>query len=64
MIEEELSRFSPKVDLKETDDEIIVSFEVPGMSENDVEVHVSDNMLTVSGEKKEEKEEDTKGYYR
>lgn len=62
--EEQLSQFQPKVDLKETDKDIVLTIEVPGMSQKDIEMSVSDNMLTIAGEKKEEREENVKGYYR
>lgn len=53
----------PKIDVKETGTEIIVKAELPGVAEEDVEVEISDNMMTISGEKKEEKEEKEEGYY-
>jgi HSP20 family protein len=55
--------FSPRVDVSENDTEIVVSAELPGMEDKDVEVSVSRDMLTISGEKKEEKEEEDKNYY-
>jgi HSP20 family protein len=56
--------FNPKVNISENDTEVVVSAELPGMDEKDVEVSVSRDMLTISGEKKEEKEEEDKNYYR
>jgi HSP20 family protein len=56
--------FSPQVDVTETDDEIKVSAELPGMDDEDIDVSLSDDMLTISGEKKEEREEKREGYYR
>ena len=41
-----------------------VRTELPGVSKDDVKVEVSDNLLTISGERKEEKEEKREGYYR
>jgi HSP20 family protein len=55
--------FSPSVDVKETEKEIVVKAELPGIEEKDMEVSVTDDALTIRGEKKEEKEEKGKGYY-
>lgn len=54
----------PRVDVTETDKEIRVTAELPGMEEKDVEVSLSENVLTLSGEKKQEKEEKEKNFYR
>lgn len=55
----------PKIDIQETDNKVEVKAEVPGINEEDVNVEVSDNTLTISGERKEEKEEKgEEGYYR
>jgi HSP20 family protein len=56
--------FQPKVDLSESQTELKVSVELPGLSEKDLDVSVSNNALTIRGEKHEDKEEKTKGYYR
>ena len=53
---------APKMDLREEEDRFLVSVELPGMDEKDVEVVLSDNVLTIKGEKKAEKEETEKGY--
>lgn len=53
----------PSTDVSETDDEVEVSIELPGMDEKDIEVNISDEMLTVRGEKKAEREEKKKDYY-
>ncbi len=53
---------SPRIELKETDKDIVVCAELPGLSEKDVEVTLSDNVLFVRGEKKVDKTEEEKGY--
>jgi HSP20 family protein len=53
----------PSVDIAETDKEITVTAELPGLSEKDVEVVLSDDLLTIRGEKKVEKEEKKKNFY-
>ncbi len=52
-----------KSDVVETDGAIEVSIELPGMEMKDIDVTVTDDMLTVKGEKKVEREEEKKGYY-
>jgi len=52
-----------KSDVVETDDAVEVSVELPDMGLEDVAVTVSDDMLTIKGEKKIERQEDKKGYY-
>jgi HSP20 family protein len=60
----ELSAFTPKIDVKETEKEILVTAELPGMEEKDVSVTLVNDSLTIFGEKSEEKKEDVKGHYR
>ena len=54
----------PCVDMSETKDNVIIKTEIPGMSKDDVKVSVQDNVLTLSGEKKQEKEEKDANYHR
>ncbi len=54
---------TPRVDITENDREITVSAELPGLDEKDIEVVLSDDVLTIKGEKKEEEEERERGYY-
>lgn len=58
----EATDFTPRVDVKETEKEMTVSVELPGMDEKDVEVLVTNDFLTIKGEKKEEKEETGENY--
>jgi HSP20 family protein len=53
----------PTADVSETDKTIEVSVELPGMDEKDIEVSMSDDVLTIRGEKKTEIEKKEKGYY-
>ena len=61
-----LSEFdwNPSVDVSETDDAIIVTAEIPGISPDDIDVSVDENQLVISGEKRQEEEEKEKNYYR
>jgi HSP20 family protein len=49
--------FLPRVDVSETGKEMRITAELPGLDEQDVEVTVTSDMLTIKGEKKVEKEE-------
>ena len=52
----------PSMDVTETDKEIEITAELPGLEEKDVQINVADNLLTIRGEKKAEKEEKGKNY--
>lgn len=52
----------PNTDVIESDKEIEITAELPGLQEKDVQVNVADNVLTIKGEKKSEKEEKDKNY--
>ncbi len=54
----------PKVDVIDRDDEVLVRAEVPGMKKEDVEISISENMLTIKGEAKREEKEEKGDYYR
>ncbi|ADN02674.1 Hsp20/alpha crystallin family protein [Spirochaeta thermophila] len=55
---------SPSLDVMETDNEVIVSCDLPGVSEKDLDITLTNNVLTIKGEKKDEKEEKKGDYYR
>jgi HSP20 family protein len=63
-LESRFGTFAPHIDISESDKDITVSAELPGMDEKNIEVSLSDDMLTIKGEKKEEKEDKGKDYYR
>ena len=54
----------PRVDETEDEKGFHVKVELPGMDQKDVEVTMSDGMLTITGEKKQEEEETGKNFYR
>jgi HSP20 family protein len=54
---------APAMDIAEKDKAYEVTAELPGLDERSIDVAVSDNVLTIKGEKKEEKEEKEKNYY-
>lgn len=53
--------WAPVTDVREDDDGLHVNIELPGMTTKDVSVTVEDGVLTISGEKKQEKEEGDAG---
>jgi HSP20 family protein len=53
----------PAMDIGENENAFIVKAEVPGCKAEDIDISVHGNTLTISGEKKQEKEEKEKGYY-
>lgn len=55
--------FAPAVDVKENEQGIIVTAELPGLEEKDVEVALDGDLLTLAGEKKQEKTEEKEGYH-
>jgi HSP20 family protein len=52
----------PSTDVVENDKEIQITAELPGLEEKDVQINLVDNVLTIKGEKKAEKEEKDKNY--
>jgi HSP20 family protein len=57
-------RWTPAMDLVETDEHFVLRADLPGMTEADVSIELEDNVLTVSGERKAEHEEKREGFYR
>ncbi len=53
----------PDIDVIEDKKNIIVKAEVPGMEAGDFDISISDNVITIKGEKKQEKEEKEKNFY-
>ena len=56
--------WAPSIDVAETDENIIVTVELPGVKQKDVEITITDGILILKGEKKEEKEVKEKNYHR
>ena len=53
---------APRMDLKETEEEFIAKLTMPGLDKNDIDISITDGVLTIKGETKEEEEkEDEKG---
>ena len=54
----------PQIEVLLDNEQFMVRADLPGLTKDDVKVEVTDNLLTISGERKEEKEEKREGFYR
>jgi HSP20 family protein len=54
----------PSVDVWETEDELVLSFDLPGIAEDDIAVELEDDVLTVSGERQRTSEHSSERFYR
>jgi HSP20 family protein len=59
-----LDRMTPSLDLAETGDALEIRMDIPGMEGKDINIHVSDHVLTINGERKEDREEKGKTWHR
>jgi HSP20 family protein len=59
-----LMAWTPAVDISEHDDEFLVKVELPGVNRDDVKITIESNILTIRGEKKQEKEIKKENYHR
>ncbi|MDW7712234.1 MAG: Hsp20/alpha crystallin family protein [Deferrisomatales bacterium] len=55
--------YAPSIDLRETDKELVLTAEVPGLRKEDVDVNIQEQSVTIRGERKEEKETKEQSYY-
>src|SRR5262245_13484234 len=62
--DETLAAWVPPVDIAEEKDRILITAELPGFKDNEISITTENGMLTISGERKFEKEEDGKNYHR
>ena len=61
---EPVTSLMPLMNIEETKDAYRISIEVPGMEKDDIDIEVKDNVLTISGEKKEEVKSEDSTFYR
>ncbi|HEU0219690.1 MAG TPA: Hsp20/alpha crystallin family protein [Gallionella sp.] len=59
-----MADWTPSVDISETDSAYLIKGEIPGVKKEDVKVTIQDGMLTIQGERKQEKEEKGKKFHR
>lgn len=52
----------PSIDVNETDNEVKVTAELPGMNQDDIDLRVDDHILSISGERKDERGDKDRGY--
>ncbi len=63
LADERIAAFSPSFEIKETKDAYLFKADVPGVRDNDLEITVTGNRLSVSGKREAEKEDQTDTYY-
>jgi len=56
--------YTPQVDVSEDDEHVVVTAELPGMEEKEIDISVTGDLLTLKGEKREERETKDKDYVR
>ena len=61
---DEMLAWSPKIDVVQRDNNLIVRADLPGMTPEDVTVEITDDAITLSGQRKQEKVEENGGVYR
>ena len=57
-------KWVPQIDVLQNNGQLLVHADLPGLTKEDVKIELTDDLLTLSGERKEEKEEKHEGYYR
>jgi HSP20 family protein len=63
-LNDNISTIRPMVNVEETENEFIISAEIPGMEKKDITIVVNNGVLSISGEKKDESETKEKNYHR
>ncbi|MFA5353054.1 MAG: Hsp20/alpha crystallin family protein [Thermodesulfovibrionales bacterium] len=59
-----MEEFSPHVDIFEEGDDVVIKAEIPGMKKEDLDVSLTEDTITLSGEKKSEEKVEKKNYHR
>jgi HSP20 family protein len=57
-------RWVPAMDLAETEDELILTADLPGLDEDDISIEIKDGTLTLAGERKDTRQSEGRGYHR
>lgn len=57
-------RWVPAMDLAETEDQLVLTADLPGVDEEDVSIEVKDHVLTIAGERSDVREQKDRGYHR
>lgn len=61
---ERMGTFTPTFDVRETADAFVLTADMPGVNEKDLDIQLTNNRLTISGKRESEKEEKGETYYR
>jgi len=56
--------WAPSVDIFETDNELVLKADIPGIDQKDIDIRIENGTLSIKGERKFEKEENNKGFHR
>jgi HSP20 family protein len=56
------AEWSPKIDVLQREGQLVIRADLPGLGKEDVKVEVGDGVITIQGERKQEKKEERKGY--
>jgi len=59
-----VSSWLPPVDIHETEDSLVLSFDLPGLKEDEIQIELDENVLTVSGQRERQEERKDDSYYR
>jgi HSP20 family protein len=60
---QQITEWAPAIDVTTKDGDLLVRAELPGVKQEDVDITLQNNVLTISGERKAEQEEERGGYY-
>ena len=60
---QQLTAWAPAIDVVTKDSDLVIRAELPGVKQEDVDITLQDNVLTISGDRKVEQEEEQGGYY-
>ena len=63
-MEFDTAKWVPQIEVLQNNGQLLVRADLPGLTKEDVNVELTNDMLTISGERKDEKEEKREGYYR
>lgn len=56
--------WNPRVDISENDGQYLIKADIPGVAKEDIKVSVDNDVLTIQGERRQEKEEENKHFHR
>ncbi|HUK42761.1 MAG TPA: Hsp20/alpha crystallin family protein [Candidatus Acidoferrales bacterium] len=56
--------WAPAVDIFETDNELVLKADIPGLDQKDIDIQIENGTLSIKGERKFEREEKNKGFHR